>query len=120
MISKIFLHFLPFRNLNAKWTLHFSSVDMSKDQLPREPPTPPTRTSEALKANLQSVNKHLEELKKQWEAEKKKLLGEKAVLEDAANRLNSQVKNTKDEARKNAEQTRAGEKLRANVENVRL
>ncbi|KDR80779.1 hypothetical protein GALMADRAFT_241215 [Galerina marginata CBS 339.88] len=87
------------------------------DNLPTEPPTPPTRTSEALKANLQSVNQHLEELKKQWEAEKKKLVGEKAILEDAANRLNGQVKNTKEEAKRAAESTRAGEKTRANAEN---
>lgn len=95
-------------------------MDISKDQLPNEPPTPPTRTSEALKANLQSVNLHLDRLKQQWEAEKKKLLGEKAVLADAANRLNDQVKNTKEEARKTAEQNRAGEKIRANVESVSL
>ncbi|KAH9479344.1 hypothetical protein JR316_0007934 [Psilocybe cubensis] len=91
-----------------------NSLDVHEDQLLAQPPT---KTSEALKANLESVNKHLEELKSQWEAEKRVLLGEKAVLEDAANRLNSQVKNTKEEARKIAEQTRAGEKLRANVEN---
>jgi len=94
-------------------------VDIVPDQLPREPPTPPTRTSEALKANLQSVNKHLDELKNQWEEEKKKLLGEKAVLEDAANRLNGQVKSSKDEARKFVESHRANEKSRANAQSVR-
>lgn len=98
--------------------MHSSSVDASNDLLPSEPPTPPTRTSEALKANLQSVNQHLDELKKQWEAEKNKLLGEKAVLEDAANRLNGQIKNSKEQAKRTVELNRAGEKAKSNVENV--
>lgn len=94
-------------------------MDILPDQLPHEPPTPPTRTSEALKANLQSVNKHLDELRNQWEGEKKKLLGEKAILEDAANRLNGQVKSSKDEANKIAESNRVSEKSRANAQSVR-
>jgi len=95
-------------------------MDISRDNLPTEPPTPPTKTSEALKANLQAVNQHLEELKKQWESEKNKLLGEKAALENATNRLNGQVKNTQEESRKAKESNRAGERLRANVEHVCL
>lgn len=90
-------------------------MDFSNDRLPSEPPTPPTRTSEALRANLESVNQHLEELKQQWEKEKKQLLGENAILESATNRLNEQVKSKKDEARKAAESNRAGEKAKANV-----
>ena len=99
--------------------LYRSSMEISKDQLPNEPPTPPTRTSEALKANLQSVNHHLDELKEQWAKEKQRLLDEKATLENAANRLNSQVKTSKEEARKAIENNRAGEKMRVNVVNVR-
>lgn len=68
---------------------------------------------------MQAVNKHLDGLKTQWEEEKKKLLGEKAVLEDAANRLNGQVKSSKDEVRKIAESNRVSEKSRANVQSVR-
>jgi hypothetical protein len=45
---------------------------------------------------LQSVNGSLYGLKKQWETEK---LGEKAILQDAANLLNIEVKNTKSEAK---------------------
>lgn len=93
-------------------------MELVPDQLPHEPPTPPTRTSEALKANLQSVNKHLDGLRNQWEEEKKKLLGEKAVLEDAANRLNGQVRHSKEEARKIAESKRVSEKFRTNVQSV--
>ncbi|KAF8902351.1 hypothetical protein CPB84DRAFT_1961582 [Gymnopilus junonius] len=93
-----------------------NSTEISRDSLPSEPPTPPTRTSEALKANLQSVNQHLDELKKQWETEKKRLLGEKAILEDAANRLNGQIKSTKEEVRKAAENNRTGDRAKANLE----
>lgn len=91
---------------------------MIKDNLPAEPPTPPTRTSETLKANLQAVNDHLDELKHEWETEKSRLLGEKAILQDAANRLNSEIKNTKSEARKASEGARMITAAKANVQNV--
>ncbi|KAF9038520.1 hypothetical protein BJ165DRAFT_1352368 [Panaeolus papilionaceus] len=93
-----------------------SSMDMSRDNLPTEPPTPPTKTSDALRANLQSVNKHLEELQTQWEAEKRKLVGEKAVLEDATNRLTTQVKTSKEEARKALESNRLTERNKAGAQ----
>jgi hypothetical protein len=38
-------------------------------------------------------------MKKQWESEKKQLLGEKAVLQDAAKRLNLQIRNVKEEVK---------------------
>lgn len=91
---------------------------MTRDDLATEPPTPPTRTSEALKANLQNVNDHLEELKTQWEAEKTRLLGEKAVLEDAAGRLNFQIKNTKAEAKRASEGAKAIATAKSNVQDV--
>jgi hypothetical protein len=93
-------------------------MNVTKDNLPAEPPTPPTRTSEALRANLQSVNDHLDGLKKQWETEKSRLLGEKAILQDAANLLNIEVKNTKSEAKKASEGTRMITVAKANVQNV--
>jgi chromosome segregation ATPase len=93
-------------------------MDVSKDNLPTEPPTPPTKTSEALKANLQAVNHHLDELKMQWETEKSRLLGEKAILQDAANRLNSEIKNTKSEVKKVSEGSRMITAAKANVQNV--
>jgi uncharacterized phage infection (PIP) family protein YhgE len=98
--------------------LSLSSINVAKDGLPAEPPTPPTRTSEALKANLQIVNGHLDELKKQWETEKSRLLGEKAMLQDAANRLNTEVKNTKSEAKMASEGTRIITAAKANIQNV--
>ncbi|KAJ6581666.1 hypothetical protein B0H19DRAFT_929437 [Mycena capillaripes] len=89
-----------------------SSMDAFNSSLPSEPPTPPTRTSEALRADLHSVNSHLAKMKKQWEEEKQKLLGEKAVLQDAANRLNVKVHKAEEEVRMVAETKKAGEKLR--------
>ncbi|KAJ6498301.1 hypothetical protein DFH09DRAFT_334683 [Mycena vulgaris] len=93
-----------------------SSMDAFNASLPSEPPTPPTRTSEALRADLHSVNSHLSKMKKAWEEEKKKLLGEKAVLQDAANRLNVKVRTAEEEARMIAETKKAGERLRVGVE----
>lgn len=83
-----------------------------------EPPTPPTRTTEALRANLKSVNTHLETLKKDWEQERQALLGEKAVLQDATNRLNVQVQTARDEIKKAVESERAGERAVAGAQGV--
>jgi hypothetical protein len=84
-------------------------MEIENSNLPTEPPTPPTKTSEALRANLQSVNSHLAEMQKEWRKEKSQLLGEKAVLEDATNRLNMQVRDAKDEVKRIVEAGRAGE-----------
>ncbi|KAK6967117.1 PACT-coil-coil domain-containing protein [Favolaschia claudopus] len=93
-----------------------SSMDAFNSSLPSEPPTPPTRTSEALRSDLHSVNSQLAKMKKQWEEEKQKLLGEKAVLQDAANRLNAKVHKAEEEARIVAETKKTGEKLRVGIE----
>lgn len=45
-------------------------------------------------------------MKRQWETEKKQLLGEKAALQDAAKRLNMQIRNTKEDAK--TERAKAG------------
>jgi hypothetical protein len=89
------------------------------ESLPTEPPTPPTKTTEALRANLQSVNSHLAAMQKEWKEEKRRLLGEKAALEDAANRLNAQVRDAKEVARKFAETGRADEQMRTSSQEVR-
>ncbi|RDB15355.1 Spindle pole body protein pcp1 [Hypsizygus marmoreus] len=103
-------------NFSALAQMEESTLEISRDDLPSEPPTPPTRTSEALKANLQSVNSHLESMKKEWEQERRKLLGEKAVLQDATQRLNAQIQSAKEEAKKATESGRAGEKTAAGVQ----
>lgn len=83
--------------------------------MPTEPPTPPTRTSEALRSNLLLVNNELDNLRKQWDNEKRQLIGEKAVLQDAAGRLNAQIKGSKEEARRAAESDKS---KGINVQNV--
>ncbi|KAJ7224111.1 hypothetical protein GGX14DRAFT_548737 [Mycena pura] len=93
-----------------------SSIDAVNTSLPSEPATPPTRTSEALRADLRSVNSHLAKIKKQWDDEKRKLLGEKAVLQDAANRLNSKVQTAEEKVRQVAESEKETHKLRVGVE----
>ncbi|KAG1734078.1 uncharacterized protein EDB91DRAFT_620776 [Suillus paluster] len=83
-----------------------SSLDISHSGLPSNPPTPPTKTSEALRLDLQAVNKELDTMKQRWEEEKRHLLGEKAVLQDAANRMHVEVRSAKDEAKRAAEASR--------------
>ncbi|KAJ3782678.1 hypothetical protein GGU10DRAFT_389676 [Lentinula aff. detonsa] len=93
-----------------------SLFETENDGLPSEPPTPPTKTSDALRANLHTVNAQLQETKKKWEDEKRKLLGEKAVLQDAANRLNVEVRNAKAEASKASEAQKASGRLRQDIQ----
>jgi myosin protein heavy chain len=79
---------------------------VSYSVLPSNPPTPPTKTSEALRLDLHAVNKKLDTMKQRWEEEKRHLLGEKAVLQDAANRMNMEVRSAKDEAKRATEASR--------------
>jgi predicted nucleic acid-binding Zn-ribbon protein len=95
-------------------------MDMTTDYLPTEPPTPPTKTSEALRANLRAVNSQLEDMKKEWEDERQNLIGEKAVLQDAANRLNMQVRAAREEAKQATESGQVKEKLKAGMQGVRV
>ncbi|KAF9224049.1 hypothetical protein BS17DRAFT_880101 [Gyrodon lividus] len=93
-----------------------SSLDISHSGLPSNPPTPSTKTSEALRLELQNVNAQLDVMKNQWHDEKRQLLGEKAVLQDAANRMNTEVRNAKDEARRATEAERASRRSRADTQ----
>lgn len=100
-------------------TIFYSSIlEEGDSSLPTEPPTPPTRTSEALRADLQKVNAQLSSMKKAWEEETRRLLGENVVLQDAATRLNAQVRDAQNEARRLAETERAGEKARVGIQGV--
>ncbi|KAG1881054.1 hypothetical protein F4604DRAFT_1992869 [Suillus subluteus] len=83
-----------------------SSLDVSHSGLPSNPPTPPTKTSEALRLDLHAVNKELDTMKQRWEEEKRHLLGERAVLQDAANRMNTEIRSAKDEAKRATEASR--------------
>src|ERR1700761_1086292 len=95
-----------------------SLFETVNDTLPTEPPTPPTKTSDALRANLRTVTTQLQETRQQWENEKRKLLGEKAVLQDAANRLNVEVREAKAEANKASEAHKADGRLRQDIQVV--
>jgi len=59
-------------------------------------------------------------MKEQWELEKKQLLGEKAILQDAAHRLNLQVRSAQDEAKRSVESGKAAQKARVSVQAVSL
>ncbi|KAK0202528.1 hypothetical protein DFS33DRAFT_908013 [Desarmillaria ectypa] len=93
-----------------------SSLEISHPSLASEPPTPPTKTSEALRANLRSLNSQLSSLKKQWDQEREQLQGEKAVLQDVANRLNDKVRQAKEEATKISQIEKAGQKIRSDIQ----
>lgn len=75
-----------------------------------EPPTPPTKTSEKLRADLKAITEQLANMKQQWDGERRKLLGENASLKDATNRLNAEVRQAKSDVRRLAdtERTKAG------------
>ncbi|KAF8645080.1 hypothetical protein AX16_008138 [Volvariella volvacea WC 439] len=89
-----------------------SSLDISNISLPTEPPTPPTRSSDVLRANVHSLNMQLDTMKAQWEAERRKLIGEKAALQDTAKRLNAEIEGVRAEARRATE----SETNKANVQ----
>ena len=57
-------------------------------------------------------------MKEQWEREKKQLLGEKAILQDTAHKLNLQVRSAQDEAKRSAESGKAAQKARVSVQAV--
>ena len=72
----------------------------------------PAKSSDSLRAELQVVNRELASMKVQWQEERRQLLGDNAVLQDAANRLNLQVQDAKDRAE---QKERRGEKARSGV-----
>ncbi|OBZ74037.1 hypothetical protein A0H81_06283 [Grifola frondosa] len=90
-----------------------SLMEISTMSLPSEPPTSPSRPTEA---DVRTFNTQLDSMKKAWEDEKSKLVGENAALQDAATRLNVEVRNAKDEIKKFVQAERTGEKARAGIE----
>ena len=57
-------------------------------------------------------------MKEQWELEKNQLLGEKAILQDTAHKLNLQVRSAWDEAKRSAESGKAAQTARVSVQAV--
>ncbi|KAG6334363.1 hypothetical protein ID866_4724 [Astraeus odoratus] len=90
-----------------------SSINTSYNDLPSNPPTPPTKSSEAFRHDLQSMNAQLDKMKREWQEEKRRLLGEQAILEDAANRMKLEARTAKEETKKAIEAERAHRKSRA-------
>ena len=81
-------------------------------------PTPPSKTSEKLRTDLHAVNSQLSSMKRQWESERQKLLGENAVLQDATKRLNAEVRNAKSQIQRYVNKERESERNRDGVEQV--
>jgi len=86
----------------------------STNTVPSVQKTPPAKKAEALGKALQKQTAELEGLRSQWQGERKQLLGEKAVLQDATKRLNEQLNAAKSEAKHAAEEAGA----KASVETV--
>lgn len=57
-------------------------------------------------------------MKEQWEREKKKLIGEKAILQDTAHKLNLQVRSVQDEAKRITESGKAAQRAKVSVQAV--
>lgn len=93
-------------------------MDISQSGLCSNPPIPPTKTSEALRQDLQSVHAQLDAMRKEWQEEKRRLLGEKAVLEDAANRMKIEVHSVKEEAKRAVETARLSSQSRVDRREV--
>jgi len=95
-------------------------MDISQSGLPSNPPTPPTKSSEALRLDLQSVNAELDAMKKEWQAEKRRALSEKAVLEDAASRMKIEARSAKEETKRIMEAEKANRGRKADNQEVYL
>ncbi|TFK53458.1 hypothetical protein OE88DRAFT_1676650 [Heliocybe sulcata] len=109
-------HKLDLRDLNRAAEGSESSIEISMASVVMDPPTPPTKTSETLRANLQAVNGELEAMKAQWAEERKQLLGEKAVLQDAAKRLNLQVAEAQSQAKQVKQDHRSQERTKSSLQ----
>jgi hypothetical protein len=70
-----------------------SLLEFTQSSLSSDPPMPLMPTTERFWPALRNLNETLERMRKQWDtAEKHKLLGEKAKLEDTAYKLNAGVR----------------------------
>jgi hypothetical protein len=79
--------------MSSHSTLDFSVLSHASESTP-------VKTSESLQDELQAVNRELGSMKRKWQEERQQLLGDNAVLKDAANRLNLEVQDVKERAEK--------------------
>ena len=73
------------------------------------------KTPESVKEEVKVVNRELALMKKEWHEERRQLLGDNAVLKDAANRLNLQMQDAQERAK---QKERRHEKARNGVLDV--
>jgi myosin protein heavy chain len=79
--------------MSSHSTLDFSVLSHASESTP-------VKTSESLQDELQAVNRELGSMKRKWQEERQQLLGDNAVLKDAANRLDLEVQDVKERAEK--------------------
>ncbi|KAI0339572.1 hypothetical protein BDW22DRAFT_1399775 [Trametopsis cervina] len=96
-----------------------SFIDPADLSMEDEPETPPTKTTERLRADLQAVNTQLASMKQQWDSERRRLLGENATLKDAASRLNAEVRQVKDEVKRYSETERGKAGMQAELDKAK-
>jgi hypothetical protein len=93
--------------------LNNSTIDFSILSYASE--STPAKTPEFVKEEVKAVNRELALMKKKWHEERRLLLGDNAVLKDAANRLNLQMQDAQELAEK---KERRHEKARNGVLDV--
>jgi hypothetical protein len=93
--------------------LNNSTIDFSILSYASE--STPAKTPESVKEEVKAVNRELALMKKKWLEERRQLLGDNAVLKDAANRLNLQMQDAQELAEK---KERRHEKARNGVLDV--
>lgn len=107
------------RALQSRSADESSLIDPRDIEEAIEPPTPPTRTSEKLRADLQAVTEQLANMKRQWDEERRKLLGENASLKDVTNKLNAEVRQAKSDMRRFADSERSKAGVQGELERAR-
>jgi hypothetical protein len=93
--------------------LNNSTIDFSI--LSHASESTPAKTPESLKEEVKAVNRELTLMKKEWHEERRKLLGDNAVLKDVANLLNLQMQDAQEQAE---QKERRHEKAKSGVLDV--
>ncbi|KAG2011915.1 hypothetical protein CC2G_011982 [Coprinopsis cinerea AmutBmut pab1-1] len=95
---------LDFQRLTADESM----TDISRDTIATEPPTPPTRTTEALREQLYAANASLEHLREEMEE-----------LQADNKRLGGQIRNAKAEIKRANESKRVGDSVHGELEKAK-
>jgi hypothetical protein len=95
-------------------------MDISHDDIGADLSFAGNKSSDALRAELQAANADLASLKRKWDGEGKRLKEENAVLKDATHRLNAEIRQAKQEAKRAVELAFADGKEAADIQEVNL